>query len=67
MANDAHTRVAGPPYHSTRKSPLPVHHIYADCYGGSAIRDEYRHDGTGSHPLCRECDAMARRVQAPTG
>ena len=67
MANDAHPGIAGPPYHSTRKAAIPVYHVYADCYGGSVIRDEFRHDGTGNHPLCRECAAMARRVQLPPG
>lgn len=44
------------PWHSINQ---PVHHDNTDCNAGNNIETEYRRDGTGGKPLCKECADLA--------
>jgi len=40
------------PWHSIKQ---PVHHDDSDCNTGNNVEKEYRREGTGGKPLCKEC------------
>jgi hypothetical protein len=52
------------PYHTNTWEPAygerNVHHDRDDCKYGRAIKPEHWRSGTGSHPLCMECQRLAR-------
>lgn len=48
------------PWHSTLQ---PVHHDNTNCNTGNNIEDEYRREGTGNKPLCKECADWAAKGQ----
>lgn len=44
------------PWHSIKQQ---VHHDNTQCNTGNNIETEYRRDGTGGKPLCKECADLA--------
>jgi len=46
------------PWHSAKKVDHPVYHNNSECNTGNNIEKENVRQGTGGHPLCKECEEL---------